>query len=233
MIAAHWRNAASSIGEDKADVFYEPSQPHGLKRDPFKALVVPRPIGWISTVSATGVANLSPFSFFNAISASPPMVAFAANGRHAEGGPKDTLQNVTDTGEFVVNLATWDLREAVNRSSVAAPRAVDEFDLVGLEKLPSHLVRPPRVAASPVHLECRLLQIVPLPADPVTGEPNTLTIGSVVGVHIADAVLRDGRVDTAALAPIARLGYMDYAVVRDTFAMQRPTWPFIAEETPK
>lgn len=205
-------------------MFYETTQPHGLKHDPFKAVVVPRPIGWISTVAKSGRCNLAPFSFFNAVASTPPMIAFAANGFHMEGGLKDTVRNVLDTGEFVANLATWDLREKMVTSSVFAPRDVDEFDYAGLGKLPSRLVRPPRVAESPVHLECRVYQVIHLPDDPKTGQPNTMTIGEVVGIHIDDSVLRDGMVDITALRPIARLGYLDYSVVDETFVLGRPQW---------
>lgn len=203
-------------------MFYDTTSHHGLKHDPFNAVVAPRPIGWISTLSSEGVANLAPFSYFNAIAARPPMVAFAANGQHSEGGFKDTLRNTLDTGEFVVNLATWDLRDAMNRSSLAEPRAVDEFELAGLEKAECRFVKAPRVKRSPVSLECRFLQLVELPCDPANRMPNQLAIGSVVGVHIDDAIIRDGMIDIAAFRPLARLGYLDYAVVTETFEMARP-----------
>ena len=198
----------------------------GLSYNPFKALVVPRPIGWISSVDAAGVTNLAPFSYFNAVSSDPPMVYFAANGTHqAEGGDKDTLRNVRETGEFVCNLATWALQKPMNDSSTPAPRAVDEFEACGVTKLPSRLVRPPRVAESPVHFECKLLQLVELPADPKNGTRNTMAIGHVLGVHIDDALVVDGRVDILRAKPVARLGYLDFAVIERSFAMKRPTWP--------
>lgn len=202
-------------------MFYEPRNHHGLKRDPFKSLVVPRPIGWISSLDAEGRLNLAPYSFFNAVAANPPIVMFSANGPHSEGGLKDSAKNAEDTGEFVCNLATWKLREKMNASSASLPRGRDEFQVAGLTPAPSRLVKPPRVAESPVHLECRWIKTVPLPSDDA-GEPNTVVFGQVIGIHIDDAVIRDGMIDMGALRPIARLGYMDYTVVDTVFSMQRP-----------
>lgn len=204
-------------------MFYETDQPHGLRANPLNAIVVPRPIGWISSVDGHGRANLAPYSFFNAVAYRPPQVMFSATGAHEQGGLKDSIANIRATGEFVVNLATWSLREAMNASSVPAPAEVDEFEQAGLGRAPSRLVRPPRVAASPVHLECVLSQIVELEA-PAPEKPNTMVIGRVVGIHIEDAVIRDGLVDIALLDPIARLGYDQYARVRGSFAMTRPRW---------
>jgi flavin reductase (DIM6/NTAB) family NADH-FMN oxidoreductase RutF len=208
-------------------MFYEPQQPHGLKRDPFKCLVVPRPIGWISTLDAAGRRNLAPFSFFNAVASDPPVVVLGISGAHFEGGQKDSFVNIEATGEFVCNLATWTTREAMNMTSAGAPRAVDEFELAGLTPLASRLVAPPRVKESPVHLECRYLQTVPLPAnDPAS--PNNAIFGQVVGIHIDDAFIKDGMIDQAALKPIARLGYMDYAAVESLFTMERPVYEDVA-----
>lgn len=200
-------------------MFYETADHHGLKRDPFKALVVPRPIGWISTLGASGQANLAPFSFFNAVASDPPVVIFSAGGPHLEGGPKDTPRNAEATGEFVCNLATWDLREAVNRTSSEVGREVDEFALAGLTAIASRLVKPPRVKESPVHLECRYLQTVVLPS---RGHDSFVVFGEVVGIHIDDSILTDGLIDWQKFKPIARLGYMDYTVVKDVFTMPRP-----------
>ncbi len=188
---------------------------HGFRYDPFKAVVAPRPIGWISTVSAAGVANLAPYSFFNAMSDNPHYVAFGA------GKAKDSQANIEATGEFAVNLATWDLREAMNASSATVNPDVDEFDLAGLAKAPCRLIRPSRVAESPVCLECRLFKIVGLPDDAGT-EPYALIIGRVVGIHIDDRFIEDGRVDTAAMRPIARMGYSEYATVTEAWRMRRP-----------
>ena len=198
----------------------------GLSHNPFLALVAPRPIGWISSLDRNGVVNLAPFSFFNAISSRPPMVFFAANGNHlAAGGEKDSLSNVRDTGEFVCNLVTWDLRTQMNDTSTPAPRDVDEFEAVGLTKLPSRLVKAPRVAESPVHLECKLIQFVELPADEKAGERNVMTIGRVVGIHIDDSLVVNGRIDITRARPVARLGYLDYSVVDSVFPIARPNWP--------
>ncbi len=206
-------------------MFYRAGTPHGLKHDPFNAIVVPRPIGWISSIDARGVVNLAPYSFFNAVAYTPPQVVFSATSAHGQhGGLKDTVANVLETGEFVVNLATWDLRAEMNLSSAPAPRDVDEFTIAGVTPAASTLVRPPRVAESPVHLECRYLQSVKLLARDAAS-PNTLVIGEVVGVHIADEVIVDGMLDYARMRPIGRLGYQDYTRVGDVFSMPRPGWP--------
>ena len=205
-------------------MFYRPSEGHGLRRNPFNAVVVPRPIGWVSSVDRDGRVNLAPFSFFNAVSYVPPQVMFATTEPHREGGDKDSLRNIRETGEFAVNLATWPLREAVNASSAPAPHGIDEFELAGLTKAPARLVRPPLVAESPVHLECVLVQIVELPS-PDPADPNTVVFGEVVGVHIADEVIVDGLVDPLRLDAIARLGYDQYTRVDEVFSMTRPGWP--------
>jgi flavin reductase (DIM6/NTAB) family NADH-FMN oxidoreductase RutF len=192
---------------------------HGLPHDPFKALVAPRPIGWIGTLDAQGRANLAPYSFFNAVSDRPPMVVFSCGGR------KDSLRNIAQTGEFTCSLATWALREAMNLSSAAVAPGVDEFALAGLDKAASRFVKPPRVAASPAALECRLWQMLELPAPP--GRPDavyTVVFGQVVGIYIDDAFIRDGMVCTGEMRPIARMGYMEYAAVtpEDVFVLNRP-----------
>lgn len=202
-------------------MFYETDQPHGLPHNPFKALVVPRPIGWITTLSKEGIVNLAPFSFFNAVADAPPIVIIACNGSHVEGGPKDTLRNIEATGEFVCNVVPWALREAMNQTSASVPHNVNEMELAGLAAAPSRLVKPPRVAAAPAHLECVHLQTVELPTTR-PGEPNHTIFGRVIGIHIDDAVLRDGLVDVTRFQPVARLGYHDYAVVREVFTMKRP-----------
>ena len=179
-------------------MFYDSNpKAHGLAHDPFKALVAPRPIGWITAVSARGEVNLSPYSFFNAFSDQPNMVAFSSNGR------KDALAFIEETGEFVCNLATFDLREAVNATSAPLARGENEMDHAGLTAAPSRVVRPPRVAEAPAALECKWLKTVPL--EPLGGGPAAyyLVIGQVVGVHIDEAYLRNGRFDTAAAQPLA------------------------------
>ena len=203
-------------------MFYRPEEGHGLPRNPFNALVLPRPIGWISTVDASGCVNLAPYSFFNAVAYTPPQVMFSGTGNHAFGGLKDSIKNAIETGEFVVNVATWALREAMNASAVSAPSTVDEFEYAGLHKVRSERVKPPRVAESPAHLECVVTQFVKLEAE--GDEPNTAVFGRVVGVHIDDRFLRDGFVDMRGMQPLGRLGYLDYVVVTETFSMDRPNW---------
>lgn len=189
---------------------------HGLRFNPFKALVAPRPIGWIATVGADGRRNLAPYSFFNAVSDRPPMVMFSSHGH------KNSVSNIEETGEFTCSLATWSLREPMNMSSAAVARGVDEFELAGLAPAPSRLVKPPRVAQSPAALECKLWKMLELPG--VGGHGYTVVFGTVVGVYIDDAFVKDGVVDTGAMRPIARMGYMEYSVVRPetVFALNRP-----------
>ena len=206
-------------------MFYQPGDEHGLRGNPFNQLVIPRPIGWISSLDAAGHVNLAPFSFFSAVAYTPPQVMFSTTGPHAEGGAKDSLHNVRETGEFVFNLTTWALREAVNLTSTPAPRDVDELALAGLTPAPSHVVSPPRVAESPVHLECTLVEIVELRTPDRAAHTNTAIFGEVVGVHIADDLLVDGLVDVRLLRPIGRLGYREYVDVTDSFEMTRPGWP--------
>lgn len=189
---------------------------HGLARDPFKSLVVPRPIGWISTVGDDGVVNLAPYSFFNAVSANPHYVMFSSAGR------KDSLRNAEESGEFVCSMADFALREAMNRTSAPVAPSVDEFELAGLTPAPSRIVRPPRVAESPVALECRTHRTIALPGANGTPGDYAMVIGRVVGIHIDDAAITDGRIDIARLRPIARLGYMDYTSVAEVFEMPRP-----------
>jgi flavin reductase (DIM6/NTAB) family NADH-FMN oxidoreductase RutF len=200
-------------------MFYETSaNAHGLPHDPFKALVTPRPIGWISAVSEKGEVNLSPYSFFNAVSERPPMVAFSSSGK------KDALTFIEETGEFVCNLATYDLREQMNLTSAVLPRGENEMEHAGLTPAPSRLVKPPRVADALAALECKWLQTVPL--HPLSGgDPSYyLVIGQVVGIHIDDRYIVNGLVDTAAMRPIARSGYRDYFVATSEtkFSITRP-----------
>jgi len=188
---------------------------HGLKHDPFKALVAPRPIGWISTLSRSGSVNLAPYSFFNAVGTNPHYVMFASGGR------KDSQRNAEETGEFVCSLATFDLRREVHQTGASVPPDVDEMALAGVTPAPSRMVRPPRVSESPVALECKYHQTVILPG--LNGEQGdyAMIIGLVVGIYIADGVISNGLVDVVKLRPIARLGYADYSVVDEVFALQR------------
>jgi flavin reductase (DIM6/NTAB) family NADH-FMN oxidoreductase RutF len=199
-------------------MFYETASPtHGLPHDPFKAIVAPRPIGWISSLDGRGRVNLAPYSFFNAFSTRPPIVGFSSEG------PKDSLTFIAETGEFVCNLATYDLRVAMNATSAPLPRGESEFAHAGLQSEPSNLVRPPRIKGVAAALECRLVEIVQLKTSEGTALPAHLVLGHVVGVHVDDRfITADGRFDTAAARPIARCGYADYAVVSELFSIQRP-----------
>jgi flavin reductase (DIM6/NTAB) family NADH-FMN oxidoreductase RutF len=193
---------------------------HGLKHDPFKAIVAPRPIGWISTVSRDGICNIAPYSFFNAVGEKPHYVMFSSSGR------KDSLKNAEETGEFVCSLATWDLRHNQNMTSASVPYGVDEFPIGDLTAAPSHLVKPPRVKESPAALECKFWKTVELPPlEPGGKSTYSVVFGQVVGVHIDDQFIKGGIVDTGAMRPIGRLGYMDYAVVtpETMFAIDRPS----------
>jgi len=199
--------------------FYEPRQGHGLPHDPFNAIVGPRPIGWISSLSQSGVLNLAPYSFFNAFNYIPPIVGFASIGE------KDTLRNVRETGQFVWNLATRPLAEAMNASCAAVAPEVDEFALAGLTPTPSRLVKPPRVEESPVSFECQVTQIIQLQRADGDTVPTWLVLGEVVGVHIAQESLKDGVYDTAAAGHILRGGGpADYFSIgpEQLFQMHRP-----------
>jgi flavin reductase (DIM6/NTAB) family NADH-FMN oxidoreductase RutF len=201
---------------------YEPGKlPHGLKHDPFKSCVVPRPIGWISTVDQDGVHNLAPYSQFQNVTFSPPIVMFSAN-QDSRGQRKDSVRNAEQTGEFVWNMATWELREAVNISAQELGPHIDEFELAGLEKAPSRLVKPMRVKRSPIQFECIYLNTLRFPGDGPMGSADVV-FGRVVAVHIADEVLdADGLVDILKVRPIARMGYFDYTSVDSKFTMVIP-----------
>jgi flavin reductase (DIM6/NTAB) family NADH-FMN oxidoreductase RutF len=197
--------------------FYEPRLGHGLPHDPFNAIVGPRPIGWISTRGREGGLNLAPYSFFNAFNYTPPIIGFASIGH------KDTLRNIEETGEFVWNLVTRELAERMNQTCAAVTPEVSEFDLAGLTPAPSRLVKPPRVAQSPVSFECRVSQRLQLHS--ATGEPvpTWLTLGEVVAVHIQRRLLPEGVYDTAAARPVLRAGGpADYFELGERFQMWRP-----------
>jgi len=199
--------------------FYQPADGHGLPHDPFKAMIGPRPIGWISTIDRQGHVNLAPYSFFNAICDNPPMIAFASSGR------KDSLRNIEETGSFVWNMATRPLADAMNRTSAPVAHGVDEFGLAGLATSPSRLVEAPRVADTPAAMECRCVKIVVLHDDQGRQTSHWLVIGQVVGVHIDQHYLKDGLFDTGAAHPILRAGYIaDYAEIgpEAMFRMERP-----------
>lgn len=198
-------------------MFYEPRNGHGLPHEPLKAIVAPRPIGWFSTLDAQGRRNLAPYSFCNMVQTRPALLAFGSDGL------KHTAANAIATGEFVFNLATRPLFEAMNASSAALGEGEDEFVHAGLEAAPSRIVKPPRVAASPASLECKVVQAMPLRDIDGNEFGGWLVIGQVVGVHIADWALKDGRFDMLAARTIARCGYRDYAEVTTIFEALRPT----------
>jgi len=199
-------------------MFFKTDESHGLPHHPFKACVAPRPIGWISTVSAEGIGNVAPFSFFNGVAQNPPQLMIAVNGKTPHADQKDTLQNIENTKEFVVNIATYDLGPQMFQTAAPEHPDTDEADLAGLEMVASNLIKPKRIKNSPIHLECVLTQIVPLLCDS-EAERNTAIFGHVIGIHIADDVLTDGLVDLKKVNPLARLGYKDYATLGDIFQM--------------
>jgi flavin reductase (DIM6/NTAB) family NADH-FMN oxidoreductase RutF len=198
-------------------MFYEPEKNnHGLGRPPFKSCVVPRPIGWLSTVSASGVPNLAPYSQFTNLTFEPPYVLVSIN-QGADQNRKDTTVNIEDTGEFVYNMATYALRDALNITAAAFPPETDEFEMAGLTKAPSILVKPWRVAESPIQFECTYVQTIRLPGSGRVGTADII-IGKVVGVHIKDEyILPDGKLDILKIRPLARLGYSDYTSVESVF----------------
>jgi flavin reductase (DIM6/NTAB) family NADH-FMN oxidoreductase RutF len=199
-------------------IFYEPQNrdrklfPH----DPFKALVTPRPIGWISTLSAKGEVNLAPYSYFNAFSSNPPIVGFSSEGE------KDSSTFAMETGEFVWSMATWDLRDQMNASAASLPRGQSEFTHAKLDTAPSRLVAPPRVAGSPAAFECRVTEMVKLKDVDGSDSGRRLVLGRVIGIHVDERFVRQGRIDSAAMRPIARGGYDEYSVVDQVFSMPRP-----------
>jgi len=206
-------------------MFYEPNDGHGLSKNPFNSLVVPRPIGWISSVDGDGNVNLAPYSFFNGVSYKPPTVMFSSGaGQVEDDNLKDSLRNIRETGEFVHNFTTWDNREAMNDTSATMAKDRDELAEAGLTPIPSKLVKPPRVKESPIHFECKLVDTYDLPN---TSDDNKYTVvfGEVIGVHIADElIMENGRIDIAKLHPVARMGYQDYTEVtgETVFTMERP-----------
>jgi flavin reductase (DIM6/NTAB) family NADH-FMN oxidoreductase RutF len=187
-----------------------------LPHDPFKAIVAPRPIGWISTRSEDGRINLAPYSFFNGFSSAPPIVGFSSEG------VKDSATFATESGEFVANLATLDLFRPMNQSSAPYPRGENEFVRAGLTMAPCRLVKAPRVAEAHAALECVVVEIVSIKNRRGDSIDRHLVLGEVVAVHIDDRFVRDGRFDTAGVNPIARCGYQDYAVVEKLFSLARP-----------
>lgn len=201
-------------------MFYEPRNGHGLAHDPYRAIVAPRPIGWISTVDSNGRPNLAPYSFFNGVSNFPPMVTFCSEGY------KDSIKNIQETGEFVANLATYPLKDALNVTSIGVERGVNEFETSGLKAAPCNIVKAPRVAESPAALECKVTDIHNLKDLDGNTADRWLTIAQVVGVHIDEQyITEDGLFDIVAARTIARCGYWDYSEVSEVWRMRRPDAP--------
>ncbi len=202
-------------------LFYEPDARDKdlLPHDPFKAIVAPRPIGWVTTRSASGAINLAPYSFFNAFADSPPIIAFSSAGY------KDSVAFIEETGEFVWNMPTFALRDGMNETSAPLERGRSEPDYAGLEMAPSRIVAPPRVKASPAALECKLIEVKRLKDRHGAELAYWLVLGEVVGVHLDEGFIKEGRVDMAAMQPIARCGYMDYVVADKVFQIERPRKP--------
>jgi flavin reductase (DIM6/NTAB) family NADH-FMN oxidoreductase RutF len=203
-------------------MYYDPDKnDHGLLHSPFKSCVVPRPIGWISTISPEGIHNLAPYSQFQNLTFDPPYVMFAAN-QNTQGKRKDSVVNAEQTGEFVYNMATYDLRDAMNKSAAEVSPDIDEFELAGLTKAASIRVKPYRVAESPIQFECRYHQTIRLPGNGLMGTVD-IVIGRVLMIHIKDEVIgSDGRLDIIKIRPLARLGYYDYTTVDSIFEMVIP-----------
>ena len=200
-------------------LFYEPSKRDRtlLPHDPYKSLIAPRPIGWVSTMGKNGDVNLAPYSFFNAIGERPPLLAFSSND------VKDSVTFAQETGEFVWNMPTFALREAMNATSGTYARGDNEFLHAGLEMAPCRLVQPPRVAASPCAMECKVTEIINLKSKEGTPGGNWLVVGEIVGVHLDPAFIKDGAVQITEMQPIARCGGLgDYTVLDELFQMTRP-----------
>ena len=202
-------------------MFFTPGthKDHGLTHNPFKAIVSPRPIGWISTLGADGTPNLAPYRFFNAISELPPMVGFAAAPN--ANSDKDSLVNARTSGEFVVNIVSKEQMQAMSDTSAELAAHESEFDFAGLTPTPATLVNAPMVKDAPCQLECKLWDIIELPEMP-NGRRNQWVMGSVIGIHINDNVIVEGKVDVLKYNPVSRLGYMDYAVIEDVLTLNRP-----------
>ena len=201
-------------------MFYEPKKGHPFKIDPYKALVFPRPIGWISSISKKGVPNLAPYSHFNAVADEPPQVMFCSNGNSAYGKHKDSLSNILSTKEFVVNFATFKTRDSMNISSSNYHPGEDEFVAAKLKKRKSKLIRSPSVNDSPANLECKLVKTLKLKTN--SNKLSTMVIGEVIGIYINSKFIKNGKVDSLSMRYIARMGYSDYSTVVSKFILKRP-----------
>ena len=205
-------------------MFYETKKNnHGLKYDPFKSCIIPRPIAWITTLSEEDIENCAPYSFFNGVSSDPPMIMFANNGVAPSGnGPKDTFSNIKATKEFVVNISTYNTKDKMNKTCTPLKKNLSEINLACLDTLQSILVKPKRLKDSPINMECVLHQIINLPSNK-NNYYNGIIIGKVIGIHINDNFIKEGIVDVEKIKPLSRLGYMDYSVVNNIFSMKRPS----------
>ena len=204
-------------------MFYETNKKnHGLKYDPFKSCIIPRPIAWITTISNNGEDNCAPYSFFNGVASDPPMVMFANNGPAIiNKGPKDTFSNIKDNSEFVINISTYNNKDKMNETCFPLAKGESEIDLAKLETRESKIVKPKILSESPINMECKLHQIIDLPVNN-KNEYNGIIIGQVLGIHIQDDYILNGIIDVKKLKPLARLGYMDYSIVDSFFQMNRP-----------
>lgn len=214
------RGFAAYDTDREAAIFYDTRiiGSHGFPHDPFKALVSPRPIGWITTNDSTGAVNLAPFSFFNAVSFNPCVVIFAASGL-IDDPKKNSWRNAEEEGEFVCNIVSENLMEQMLTTALHVPRGVDELEMAGLTAEPSQMVRPPRVKEAPAHLECRFMKTVVIES-PHAHQTTGVVFGEVIGIHIRDEFILDGIVDVLAYRPVARMGYMDYTTVKQSFKMK-------------
>lgn len=199
-------------------MFYRPEDGHGLKHNPFNAIVTPRPIGWISTRGSDGSENLAPYSFFNAVAYVPPQVMFASTSAKPDrDGTKDSVANIRETGVFAVNIVEYAMRDQMNVTSGPWEKEVDEFDKAAIQRAPCETIACSRVANAPATLECKLTEIVTL-----KGEANFIVLGEVVGVHLRDDAVKDGMFDILSYEPLTRLGYRDYSRITDAFELKRP-----------
>ena len=200
-------------------MFYQPKK-NPFSIDPYKSLIFPRPIGWISSIDKKGIVNLAPYSYFNAIADDPPQIMFVAGASDRSSQKKDTLTNIMATKEFVVNFATTATRKQMNLSSKDIHKDDDEFVLTKLKKRKSRLVKVPSVDDSPVNLECKLLKSIKLKS--TSRKFSTMVMGEVIGIYIKDSFIEKGRVNSAAMRYVARMGYSEYTTVSSKFKMKRP-----------
>ncbi len=201
-------------------MFYEVTEKNDWLKH-FKSLIVPRPIGWISSKNNDGQINLAPYSFFNAIATIPPMVVIGPGGYSKSGNNKDTLLNIKNNPEFVCNFVSWDVKDIMNESSYSFDNNESEIEKLNIETENSTMVSIPRVKLSPAHFECTLFKIIDLPSDS-KGNPNHLIIGNIIGINISDKIIKNDRIDIGELKPISRMGYDEYALINTIFSMKRP-----------